>query len=91
MKKPSIGGTLDGEYDNIPDTATLKPARFRVKIPPQEVKDLKTLVSLSKIGPKTYENLDSSRKFGISHAWLTEAKTYWEKKFDWCVGTMYSV
>ena len=71
------------DYDNIPRNATLTPSRFRVKIPEQQLKDFKKLLELSKLGPKTYENLQEDRKFGVTHTWLSEAKEYWEKKYDW--------
>lgn len=73
------------DYDNIPKNATLVPSRFKVKIPEAQVKDLTDLLRLSKIGPRTYENLRDDRKFGITHQWLTEAKEYWEKVYNWSV------
>lgn len=73
------------DYDNIPKNARLEPSRFKVHIPEQQLKDFKELLKLSKVGPKTFENLQEDRKWGISHSWLSETKTYWEKKFNWCV------
>ena len=70
-------------FDTIPSTATLKPQRFEAHVSDPDLDDFKHLLRLSKIGPKTYENLKTDRYFGISRDWLVEAKQYWETKFDW--------
>lgn len=70
-------------FDTLPTKATLKPKPFKAHVSDQELDDFKQLVKLSKIGPKTYENLKTDRYFGISRDWLAEAKEYWETKYDW--------
>ena len=70
-------------FDKLPSTATLKAQPFQAHVSDQELNDFKQLLKLSKIGPKTYENLKTDRYFGISRDWLTEAKKHWETKFDW--------
>jgi len=70
-------------YDTIPRRATLQLTKFNAIVTDDELSDFKQLLKLSKIGPKTYENLQEDRRFGVTHAWLSDAKTYWEQKYDW--------
>lgn len=49
----------------------------------QELEDLKQLLKLSKIGPRTYENLKDDGYFGISRDWLITAKQHWSQGYDW--------
>lgn len=72
-------------WDKFPSNATIKPKPFKAHVPDQELDEFKQLLKLSKIGPKTYENLRSDRYFGISREWLESAKKEWETNYDWCV------
>ncbi|KAL7930201.1 Alpha/Beta hydrolase protein [Trichoderma chlorosporum] len=69
-------------FANLPANRKSTPAPFTVSIPEQQLNDFKTLLKLSKIGPKTYENELTDGKFGISRDWLVQAKAEWEK-WDW--------
>ncbi|OJD36614.1 epoxide hydrolase [Diplodia corticola] len=72
-------------YDTVPKSAKTQPTRYNVSIPEEKLQQMKQLISLSPIGPETYENLQESRDlndFGISRKWLENAKAAWEK-YDW--------
>ncbi|KAF2467733.1 epoxide hydrolase-like protein [Lindgomyces ingoldianus] len=58
---------------------------FTLSIPDQELSEWRQLLHLSKLGPKTFENLQSERYFGVTYKWLSEAKDHWLKKYDWRV------
>lgn len=73
-------------YDTIPKSAKVQPTKFTVSVPEEKLQQMKQLISLSPIGPETYENLQESRdlnNFGISRKWLENAKAEWEEKYDW--------
>ena len=73
-------------YDTIPKGAKIQPTKFTVAIPEEKLQQMKLLISLSPIGPETYENLQESREltdFGISRKWLENAKAQWENQYDW--------
>ncbi|KAK7421201.1 hypothetical protein QQX98_002331 [Neonectria punicea] len=55
-------------FGSVPHTAKTIPEKFTLRIPDRQIKDFKSLLAASKVGP---ENL-----------WLTEAKHAW-LKFDW--------
>ncbi|KAF2017865.1 epoxide hydrolase-like protein [Aaosphaeria arxii CBS 175.79] len=60
---------------------SIKP--FTLDIPEQELTELKQLLQLSRIGPKTYESTQTAHDFGVTHQWMTETKDYWLNKYDW--------
>lgn len=70
-------------YDEIPADATIKPSKYIAHVSDQELDDFKQLLRLSKIGPETFENKQEDRRFGLTHAWISKAKQYWEQQFDW--------
>lgn len=70
-------------YDNVPRKATLQLSKFNAAVSEDELSEFKQLIKLSKIGPKTYENLQEDRRYGMTHSWLSDAKSYWENKYDW--------
>jgi len=74
-------------FHQIPANATLQPKPFTAHASDQDLDDFRQLVKLSKIGPKTYENLNTDvkdfRSFGISREWLSEAKSHWHTQYDW--------
>lgn len=70
-------------YDRVPRKATLKLDKFNAAVSDEELSDFKQLLKLSKIGPKTYENLQEDRRYGMTHSWLTKAKAQWEGEYDW--------
>lgn len=74
---------MASEYSNIPRTATISPTPFNISIPEPKLQLMKDLISLSPIGPVTYENTTATVDYGISHAWLNRAKVAWTSSFDW--------
>ncbi|KAJ9615925.1 hypothetical protein H2200_002002 [Cladophialophora chaetospira] len=80
-------------YDTIPQGASLQVDKFTLSIPDQEIQDFKDLLRLSKLAPKTYENLHANAKegkFGVSHEWMTKAKDYWLNEYDWRATEKYN-
>ncbi|KAF2722235.1 alpha/beta-hydrolase [Polychaeton citri CBS 116435] len=74
-------------FTTLPTKATLKPTPFAPHVSDEELDDFKTLLRISKIGPKTYENLAADTKdmngFGITRDWLDETKQHWLDSYDW--------
>ena len=75
------------DYSTIPSGAKLKPTPYHVHIDQQKLDDMKQLIKLSPLGPKTYENQQDSpdRRFGVSMKWMQQAKEQWTGSFDWYV------
>jgi len=70
-------------YNTVPRRATLKVEKFNAAVSEEDLSDFKQLLKLSKVGPKTYENLQEDRRYGMTHSWLSKAKSQWENKYDW--------
>ena len=70
-------------FGTLPQAATLEPSPFHASASEAELADFKQLLRLSKVGPQTYENLQEDGRFGVTHKWMTEAKQYWQEKYDW--------
>ena len=71
------------QYDRLPARAKVALANFTVAIPDVELNDFKELLRLSRLGPKTYENLQKDGRFGVTYEWMSKAKSHWETTFDW--------
>ncbi|KAF4832844.1 putative epoxide hydrolase [Colletotrichum tropicale] len=71
------------DYAQPPHTPTLETSPFRLSTPPEELQELRDLVRLSKLGPRTYENSSAGGKYGVEYAWMAEAKERWAEGFDW--------
>lgn len=67
----------------IPASARAKPTPFRVSIPDNEIDEFRQLLKLSRISKRTYENVQTDRRFGLSREWLVDAKKAWEDDYDW--------
>ena len=80
--KTKILGEM-ASYDTVPAEAQLKVKPFHLEIPEQDINDFKALLRLSKLAPKTFENLQTDGRFGVTHEWMTTTKDYWEKTYDW--------
>ena len=71
------------DFAKLPSGASIQPEPFEINIPEAKLRLMKDLISLSPIGPITYENTTTDQAFGVSHAWLANAKHVWETQFDW--------
>lgn len=71
------------DFSKPPSNASVQPKPFRAEIDASAIQDLKRLLALSKIGPATYENQQSDRRFGMTREWLSKAKQHWETSYDW--------
>jgi hypothetical protein len=74
---------MSAAFTNFPANATLRPAPFSVSIPQPKLDELQTLLNHSKLAPDTYEGSQDDRKYGVTNEWIREAKSVWEKEFDW--------
>lgn len=70
-------------YAQVPSGASLKLEKFTAHVSDQDLNDFKQILKLSKVGPKTYENLQTNRYWGINRQWLVDTKAYWENQYDW--------
>ncbi|KAH7364659.1 epoxide hydrolase [Rhexocercosporidium sp. MPI-PUGE-AT-0058] len=70
-------------YSTLPASVQKKPTPFKISIPDEEIADFKQLLKLSRLPKQTYENLQEDRRYGVSLAWLSEAKRVWLEEFDW--------
>ena len=74
---------LTKDFSALPSRANGDFTRFTVNIPQATLDDLQTLLRLSSIGKKTYENTRPDRQLGVLHDWMTEAVETWRTSFDW--------
>lgn len=79
---------MSQRYNKVPAGAKGRPQPFTLSVPEQDLKDLQTLLQLSKLGPETWEGKQTARPhgiglLGISRDWLSNAKDYWLSTFDW--------
>ncbi len=70
-------------YSKIPAGAMKAPSPFEISMSETKLSEFETLLKLSKIPAPTYESVQEDRRFGLGHKWITKAKDYWEKEFDW--------
>lgn len=66
---------------SLPPNVTIPVTPFKIAIPDAAVEELKTLIKLSKFPPETYEG--KHRKYGITRAWMEEARARWLNGYDW--------
>ncbi|KAL8743847.1 MAG: hypothetical protein Q9190_003836 [Brigantiaea leucoxantha] len=69
-------------FDQLPSDATAKVSPFKIAIKDDALKELHTLLSLSKLAPITYEGLQD-RRYGAPYDWLKKARSAWLDEFDW--------
>ncbi|KAM5359348.1 hypothetical protein ACJZ2D_014551 [Fusarium nematophilum] len=68
-------------FDTVPSQALRQPTPFTLRIGQTDLDEFKALLSLSKVGPQTWENSQSD--LGLSREWLLDAKDIWLNKFQW--------
>lgn len=65
-------------FGTIPHGTHKTPQPFTLSIPSQDRNEFQTLLRLSKIGPETFYNQNTTDgQFGISRDWLIQAKDSW--------------
>ncbi|SPO06244.1 related to epoxide hydrolase [Cephalotrichum gorgonifer] len=69
-------------FRKLPSTALRQPQDFTISVPHERIIQLHSLLQASTIGPATYESSRESREFGITTAWLEDAREKWIN-FDW--------
>ncbi|KAF1835819.1 alpha/beta-hydrolase [Decorospora gaudefroyi] len=73
-------------FSTVPTSAQQQPTPFELHIEDTKLQDFKTLLRLSPVAKKTYENVQdegSHGKFGVSRKWIVDAQSEWTKGFDW--------
>jgi microsomal epoxide hydrolase len=68
-------------------TITVTP--FSVAIPDNDIQEFQALLKLSKLPPPTYEG--QHRQFGVTSAWMREAKAKWENEFNWYSSLLWGI
>lgn len=56
---------------------------FTLEISDEFISEWRHALEVSKLGPKTYENQQTARNFGVTYEWLAAAKEYWLTKWSW--------
>lgn len=78
--------TSSTSFSTVPKGAQQHPTPFELNISEQKLQDFHTLLKLSPVAKKTYENLQddgSHGKFGVSRKWIIDTKKHWLEDFDW--------
>ncbi|WVW79125.1 hypothetical protein I302_101090 [Kwoniella bestiolae CBS 10118] len=71
-------------YSTPPFSPTISLEPFTLSIPDNDLDELKTLIRLSRLPKKTYENTHAEEKgFGVGREWLEGTKKYWLEGYDW--------
>ncbi len=70
-------------YSQLPHPPSFEMSKFTLETLQKDQEYLVELLRLSKLGPKTYENMRSDGKYGVTYEWMAEAKEYWENQFSW--------
>lgn len=70
-------------YNQSPSSTVLVLEPFELQTDEDVLTDLKILLKHSRLPIDTFENTREDKRFGLTKAWIQEAKTYWENQFDW--------
>lgn len=69
-------------FGTLPAKAqAIKP--FTVSVPEAELDAFKTLLRHSEVAAPTYESSQEDRRYGVTSAWMVNAKDHWLNEFDW--------
>lgn len=66
-----------------PVSADVAVSPFKIEIPEDDIKSLKTLLKLLPIAQPNVWNLHTGRDYGVSRKWVTDAVEYWQSGYDW--------
>jgi microsomal epoxide hydrolase len=61
--------------------STAKP--YTLSIPDTSLNILRQLLQLTPLGPKTYENTQTTHNYGVTHEWLSSARDHWLNTYSW--------
>lgn len=78
--------TSSKPFSTVPKGAQQQPVPFELHVEEEKLQELKTLLKLSPVAKKTYENLRDDGghgKLGVSRQWVANAKEFWLERFDW--------
>lgn len=70
-------------YAHIPAGATLDIKPFTAHVPEGKLQQFRQLLELSPIAPTVFENTNAGSLYGLTRAWLQDAKRVWLEEFDW--------
>ena len=71
------------DYAIIPTAATLDVQPFTAHVAEDKLKHFEKLLQLSPIAVHSFENTSNDRRYGLTRAWLQNAKNVWLNDFDW--------
>ncbi|KAI9785228.1 MAG: hypothetical protein M1816_000476 [Peltula sp. TS41687] len=78
---------LGKPFRQVPNGSRVKQQLCEVDIPPQSIAELRRLVQMARLGPKTFENSqpEPNTSYGLTSSWMEEAVRTWtdEAAFDW--------
>jgi microsomal epoxide hydrolase len=69
-------------FSIVPAGAKIRPSPFKVAISDEQIKELHTLIKISKPPPETYESSQKDRRYGVTSEWMATAKDKW-LELDW--------
>jgi microsomal epoxide hydrolase len=71
------------DFARLPTGAADRFCPFQVHVPNEDIEHLSSLLSLSRLGRKTYESSFADRRLGLDRSWLEQAVNTWKTTFDW--------
>lgn len=74
---------MPSPFSRLPSSVRITPTPFKIHFSDEQLADLKTLAKLSRTAPRTYENSQSDRRYGVTFDWLNGLKEQWVNEFDW--------
>ena len=82
----------ENAFGALPDKASSSIKPFTINFPDSDIKNMIDLLKLTPVASESYENVlpNGDRHLGVRREWLTEAKNYWETKFDWQVVHLFT-
>jgi microsomal epoxide hydrolase len=68
-------------FSTLPSAARVSPTPFKADIPKDKLSELKQLIEVSKLAPRTYSQTD--RRYGITTDWLATMREQWLTSYHW--------
>ncbi|KAJ5624140.1 Alpha/Beta hydrolase protein [Penicillium lagena] len=70
-------------FSTLPSTARVSLTPFKAEIPKAKLSELKQLIEVSKLAPRTYENSQTDGRYGITTDWLVAMREQWLSSYQW--------